>query len=352
MTYTPGHVFSAEQIDAIEDEISSSPGHEKASHVDVAAYLARLGHPLFAGEAQAQSSLSHAAGEASVPAFGVGAPAGLNSGPEAAGVASPQPPAAPQRHLPSAPADPGDDGLGALDESDMVVPRLRLKQPMSEGDGIDEVKNGWSYLSTDLTDAAETRRLSMLYLSRQRELKLPRGKAMRELVIDRVERRAGRRLEIATDAFSACRSADRIVPAPGVEHPLSTQCEGCPHAQWDAAAKARDCAETYEVAVVDLDTMQPMLATWRGSAVREAKKLNTSISVAKRRYRVPSAHCLEFVLGGAEKPGKDGGKYYVPSFGRVTQIEDEDLVEELAALRDAIRGARVHSESADEDGDS
>lgn len=342
-----GFAYSPEQSDEIAEVQECEPGRRNSPAHEVAGYLRAMGHPLF--------KVLPSAPKASIgtPVLNIGAPMTLAAYGQDQGAAALAPAAEATTALAPRPQAPQGDGMDELDRSDLVVPRLYLKQPMTEGEGVDEIRNGWSFLSTDPGDASPERRLAILHLKRKKELKLPRTRAVRDVIVDRVETKFGRRLKLAEQAYSICRSDDRLVPSPHVETPLAPRCEGCVHAEWDKAAKSRDCRDLYELAVVDLDTMQPVIVTWRGSAVREVKKLLTSVQVAKKRHRLTDAHRFEFTYASSEIPGKEG-KYYVPKFGRLSPIADPDVIDELEALREAIVGARFAPEAADDDagGDS
>lgn len=335
--YAPSFVFDEDQVDELADhaDADSKPAHEIAND------LGRAGSALFPG-----------ANPNAIPGLDAGEPAGL--APKSAVVA----PAGAElvvaeaekaavaivdelAQLPSIPQADGD-GLELLGGDDLIIPRLRVKQPMTEG--ADQVPEGNFFLSTDPDDFADSRELVVLQVTPKRELKLPIDDEKKANLVMGVESKLGRKLEIAEGAWSLCSSADRIKP--DGDAPLAASCAACPFGTWrkENGKNVRECQEIYEVAVADLETLQPIVYTLRGAASKPAKKLNSMLVMKLRRLKgAGKAWGFSTKVTLDRIPGKKKGQghYYAPNFGRLEKIEDLELVAELGELRADLIGARV-----------
>lgn len=326
--YAPSFVFDEDQVDELADhaDADSKPAHEIAND------LGRAGSALFPG-----------ANPNAIPGLDAGEPAGL--APKSAVVA----PAGAElvvggQMLPAGPSIPqaDGDGLELLGGDDLIIPRLRVKQPMTEG--ADQVPEGNFFLSTDPDDFADSRELVVLQVTPKRELKLPIDDEKKANLVMGVESKLGRKLEIAEGAWSLCSSADRIKP--DGDAPLAASCAACPFGTWrkEGGKNVRECQEIYEVAVADLETLQPIVYTLRGAASKPAKKLNSMLVMKLRRLKgagkawgFSTKVTLDRIVG--KKKGQ--GHYYAPNFGRLETIEDAGLIAELGELRADLIGARV-----------
>ena len=319
MVYQPGCMLTEDQRDALEELRPGVPAHEAANS------LANEGHALFV------QGLDFGATPTPMPAPIVRAE------PEFAAL----PAVAPE------PAPISDDGLELLGADDMVIPRLKLKQPMTQN--ADPVEEGRYFTSTDIDEGREVFTFSVFRVTPRYEAKLAIDEEKRWSQIERLERQVGRSLEIGDKDFHVCASDDRRLPNATIRVPLSPSCETCSMRTWQKVGKSnvRTCNEVYDFAIVDLDEMQPMLWTMRGSAVKAAKRLNTALKMASRRYG-KGAHGVYFEARSERREGK-AGHYYVPTFSRATQHQP-DMIEDLNAMRAEFGGRSVAPDLHDDAG--
>lgn len=332
--YPPAHVFDEDQTDELAE--LQDAGDDRPAHV-IANELAAKGNPLFPGaDPNAIPSLDAGEPAALTPASSTVAPAGaeLVVAQAEAGEALLPAPAAPQ-------AD--GDGLELLGMDDLTIPRLRIRNPGTDAEGVPE---GHFFLSTDFDENSAELELAVLQVTPQRELKIPIDDDKRKALLLGVETKLGRRLEVDEKAFTLCRSLDRKLPIAGG---LSPKCEGCVFGTWrrEDGKNVRECQEIYELAVVDLESLQPIVWTLRGSGMKPGKKLNTMLVMKLRRLKGKGkawqfATRVKLDRVKSTKPGVS--PYYVPNFGKLEAIDDAELVEELGGLRASMIGAKVAPE--------
>lgn len=251
-----------------------------------------------------------------------------------------------ERLLP-AQADPFAIGAGLeeFDAEDVRIPQLKIKQAQTKNAA--GVPDGALFLTSDLEGHATTRELVLLELGKERSLLLPYGGGVAaEAMIARIYEKTG--IDVPDDwEGPVCFSRDRVAPVAqdGIK-PLADNCEGCPMNRWRTVRGRRmqDCAESYRLLFFDVTAQLPAVFYARGSAIRPARDLLTSLQVACRRRGLP-AYGFAFSVTTKKVEAGDG-TYFVPVFGRPTELEDREEVARYAGIRRACATVQVEEEAA------
>lgn len=275
-------------------------------------------------------------------------------------------PAAREQHAVTRPADPGElvEGMETLDATDMVIPRLKLKQAQTRDEhelGIKDIPDGDWFLTSDPAEALDraredpegdrARTVALLEIRKGRQFLLPyreddRAQALGQLGL----------LDVVSDEVNViCSSSDRIAPdvRDGQDWPpQASACAECPHARWTTGESGKRrppaCGETYRGIVVDLTDgqMTPAVVLFRSTAIRPAKGLLTNLRLAAKRRKLPA--CGFSVEFGSKRIDRARETYYVPAFSRPTPLEDPELVEELRAFRASFAHQEIPQDEAEE----
>ena len=324
--------WTEDQHEALYNKQSSAPEFAALSSSELAQILAKEGDPLFA-------DVEILDVKGTIPALGVGAPMALTSTQSAQAVIVSQ--QAPARLLPS--VEPGefddlDDGIDDLDESDLIVPRLALRQAMSQD--VEDVPIGHFYLTTSPDMNWPEVDLVVLRVGRERAFWLPfRDPDKREGVLARVGLEGG---AVPDEAKILCRSSDRITPhtqtgADGkpLWEPLSKSCAKCEHAKWRKVGgqNIRSCKDTYElvVGVIVGDSvcdMIPARLSIKGGSFKAGQGLLSQLKMAKKIRRLPA--CAHKVTLRSVHVAK-GEPYEALQFGAIERLDDDDT-RAMAAL--------------------
>ena len=337
-------MLTQEQVDAAMEAQDGDAAHKGKTIQQVADDLAARGHPAFASSLEAPSS-----------AFAVGAPASL----EVAGALSVIQPA-PAELAPQAPPLGSLDGMDAIGVDDTKVPRLKMKQPMTEDKdniGIDSLPNGSLFHDNDITHASSTRRIVFLGVRKRRALSVPKNDDQVDTWRAEIRNKVGVSIP-ADEGGTVCQSPDRWRPVGVGDYPvMSAVCSVpvgrrskavCPFAQWRAGRRPPLCGESFEFLVVDVTAVEnaPLdaiaIMSLRGSAIRPVKKLLTALGIQMAREakaygaRVPMcAFEVEMSTFRVDKPHK----HWVPKFTRPALIEDDGgRIPEYEGMLDAVWG--------------
>jgi len=213
--------------------------------------------------------------------------------------------------------EPFDNGLGELEASDLIIPRLSITQPTTPEIEADQVGKFCVNVTGDFQD---TLRVALVKLSKSRILFPEKYKR---------------------DNDPLCRSHDFIVPANDIDGatPMCDTCallpgerskHACEYANWAAGNTPPKCQETWNLLVVDIDTYMPMWFSVKSTALKPLRKIISAVSMISQAKRKPMWG-MEFTMN-LDKVTNDSGTFYLPSFSGLT-ILDDDEAENMAAIR-------------------
>lgn len=219
------------------------------------------------------------------------------------------------------PSDVFDDGLGELDSSDLIIPRLNITQPTTPEISADQVGKFCINVTGDYTD---TMTVAIIKLSKSRILFPEKYKR---------------------DNDPLCRSHNFMTPANDIEGatPMCETCglvDGdkkkhvCSYANWGAGNEPPRCQEVWNLLIVDLETYMPMWFSLKSTALKPLRKIVSSIKMISSAKKIPMWR-MKFEMS-ITKITNDSGTFFVPSFSGLTTMEKDD-----ADNMDAIRGQLV-----------
>ena len=216
-----------------------------------------------------------------------------------------------------------DSGLGEMDESDFIIPRLNIAQPTT----IDVDPADIGKLLLNLTgDCKNEMRVAIFRRTKSRslfpEVYDPENKPL-------------------------CRSYDSKVPAGDIEgaEPMCETCakvEGdkdkfvCPYANWGADKTPPRCQESLDFLLIDLDTYIPMFFSCRSTATKAARKVVSTLNILTAAHKA-KAFAFSVTLG-TEK--YKNGPTYIPTFSKPHLLEPDEI-EILAGIWETLKTATV-----------
>ena len=215
------------------------------------------------------------------------------------------------------PVEADEDGFVP---EDLVIPRYKITQPTSRGEGTNPGK-----FQNALTNEAKDKLEKVIFLKRQNgRVLFPKNDF------------SGKRL---------CWSYDGAVPA--IEEILAktraparcdkcvtgnngTKIVHCPFAQWKDVSGTQfrqppECKET--INFLGLDNFMPFFVSFHGTAIPIVKKLLSSIYLKKKQavLQGKNLQLRDFrVTLGLKLETNDKGKFYVPVMESVEEITDEE----------------------------
>ena len=213
--------------------------------------------------------------------------------------------------------EPFDNGLGELDASDLIIPRLNITQPTTPDITPEQVGK---FCINVTGDYQESMRVAMIKLSKSRILFPEKYKR---------------------DNDPLCRSHDFQFPADDIDGatPMAKTCglipgdkkkHVCPYANWGAGGEPPRCQETWNLLIVDLETYMPMWFSVKSTALKPLRKIVSSISMISNAKRIPMwGMGFDMTL---EKVTNDSGTFYVPKFSGLSNL-DQDDAENMTAIR-------------------
>lgn len=329
--------LTAEQFDAVVDAQDEEDDLADMSASQVAGVLRDRGHPLFREEERSKARKA-----ASKPAKAASAIPDLDSGPALPARQEPQRQA---KQLPAAPppASVGIEGMEELDQTDLKIPELRLKQDQTRDDhetGIEDVENGHWFLTSDPEGAQPERAVVFLEIRPGRQFMLPYNSDEND---DREDMLGELGLEdkVPEDVQVICSSSDRRKPDFRDDRewlPLNDSCGTCPQAQWQTVRGKRrkpNCGEVYRCMVVDVTggDETPARMFIKGSGIRSMKSHITNLTLGCKRHQVGVYGMVAPLKSKYVKNKK--GKFFVPMFGRPQPLPAE-AVESYRALRQGL----------------
>ena len=193
-------------------------------------------------------------------------------------------------------ANVAPEGLEHVKPSDIVLPRVKLVQPVSQGD----VGKPGEFVNDVTQEAFGERRIHF------------------------VRYYPGRMMWGEEADVPLCVSRDGDLPDPSIAEPPSETCGDCKCSQW-IDNKKPECSQTYGFSLIDLDTMMPC-----------AIQLSRSSSYAARRVltyaflnQVPLKKLSCKMSSKEMKQGR--GVYYVVDFSEF-KVEQCDRADQIATM--------------------
>lgn len=195
-----------------------------------------------------------------------------------------------QDNLPVA-DDVYDDGIGGMDQEDLVIPRLKLAQGLSK-----EGTEGRFRLNIT---GEEYETLECVFLKAQK------GRVM---FTENIE------------DPPVCGSRDNIYPDESFEEPMAPACKDCEYSQWEGS-NAPQCAESWTLLGLMIETEVPFFYQTKGTGVRPTRMF---LSAIKLKAKKANAHLCDFkvTLKAKESKNKKGHKFFVPVFDKLTLLKD------------------------------
>ena len=216
-----------------------------------------------------------------------------------------------------------ETGLEAMDQGDLIIPRLSITQPSSPD--VDLENKG--KLFVNLTgDFLESMSCVLIRLTKSRIL-FPKP--------------------YDPDNEPLCRSHDFLFPAndiPGSD-PMCDNCQltpgtdpkkgihDCMYANWTKGPKDKSvapmCNEVWNMLICDLDSYMPMLFSVKSTSLTNARKICSAINMIAKAKNIPMWN-LKFTMG-VEK--NKNGEWYNPAFSSPRLIEDKDEKDNMNLIR-------------------
>lgn len=187
-------------------------------------------------------------------------------------------------------------GLDLISQEDLILPTIRLHQPISEGEG--EVGK---FINTLTGEVFSAKRLQL------------------------VAYWPGRSLWREGEDEPVCSSSDAELPDERVKDPASESCLTCPHAERTAGRQAA-CGKVYRFVAVDIETgMLCAMKLQKTSAYAGRRLLSFAWQHKAPVYRV------QFTLSSS-KATKSKGHYYVAQVGGLEIVDLASAVSAAAEL--------------------
>lgn len=370
------------QWEALSDAMQTRPELLEANPRQAYEKLAAEGHPLFKGIAwgAAPTEASLAAGTPAPvsppPPAALAVPSGQ---PVVGGELFAQPPrvpapaatrmdahvampsAAPQLPAPAAPAHVGHaapmtglEGLEEITGEDVKVPGWKIRQPTSGSAdaAVLAIPAGSIFLTFDPAGHAPKRVGRVLDITKGRSFLPPYGnsndaKVKSAQLRERLEKLHG--VKVPEDKKVICSSPDRKTPEDRGWGTLAKTCAECPYSKWTVVGgvrKAPECQENYKTIIFDEPTQTPAIYLARGSAIKSFKNLVTNLMIAGNREKRPPAGFRTCIETKKETDGTN--TWYVPAFGPLLPVSDEELEQGLN-IRRAIVANRAALAAAETD---
>lgn len=231
-------------------------------------------------------------------------------------------------------------GLEAVDDGDIFIPRYKLIQPGHEAEGETPGRFRLCLPGSDLLSGTAEERESLDLVP----LKVQKGRVCWG--------------DEAGDPL--CRSADNLAPDPlfweaRPGSPPSPVCgrviggrwqPACPLAEWSDGLRP-PCHQVYDLLFLDAESRLPYLTSFQGAAVRPLRAFLTRLL----QMRLGRLCEVRFRLGSLKVEGP-GWTYFVPAFSGIRRNEEGAFDFEFEALRDYDPRKTFEAEMAErEDGE-
>ncbi len=226
--------------------------------------------------------------------------------------------------LPTTQEEPFDDGLGEINQDDLIIPRLKVGQSQSPGDVAGKL---FIDVTGDTTDQIE---LVLLKLNKSRVL-FPE--------------------KFSKDSEPLCRSQDFVVPEADNDKisPMAETCAKCAYAKWskDDTGKGKPprCNEVWNMLVLDFETYIPAWFSLKSTALKPGRKIISMLKLRGTAKKIP-AWGFKFTVNVDTRSG-DGGTSYIPVFSSLTKLAGEDR-DNMNLIHAQLAGESVSSDDAPE----
>lgn len=221
--------------------------------------------------------------------------------------------------------EPYDDGLGAMESSDLIIPRMTLVQSKTKNIGKEHAGKFHVNVTGD-------------FLEELRVVAIKFGKS-RILFPE----------DFDPENEPLCRSYDFIKPADNIEKPMCDSCEKihgsdkykCAYANWTKNEKGKSkpprCKETWDYIFLDLNTYMPMICSFKSTALTNMKRYNSGL---KMLCKARNLQMWDFyaTLGVTMHPTKEDT--YVPVTSGIMPLSAEER-ETMRNIREQLKDVSV-----------
>lgn len=235
---------------------------------------------------------------------------------------------------------PIETGLEAMDAGDMIIPRLTIIQPTTEG--VTSETEG--KLCIDLTGDYFDKMDMVLFVFKKTRCKMP----------DDFDRKSK----------PQCKSDDFISPSPDIENPFCTTCglkplepgqkkkdqkHCCEYANFtsvNGVNKAPKCKENWDMLLVDAETYMPMFWTVKSKALSPVRRMVSALNMLCSAKHI-SAWAMKFTVTVKQDPDTSKGRFYVPVLSSPVMLSPEDAAN-MAEIQKTLREVSIQADySAD-----
>lgn len=234
--------------------------------------------------------------------------------------------------------EPAETGLEAMETGDLIIPRLSITQPTTEG--ITTEDEGKFRLN--LTGETFSKMEMVLFVFNKSRQKMP----------DEFDR----------NSKPQCRSNDFISPSPDIETPLCHTCglkplepgqakkdqkHVCEYANFsmvNGKAKAPKCKESWDMLVFDYERYMPMIWSVRSKALSPVKRMASALKMLCQAKNIPACG-MKFTVTVKQDPDTSKGRFFVPVLEKPVQLSLEEL-EVMKGIQQSIKGVEVQPESS------
>lgn len=206
-----------------------------------------------------------------------------------------------------------DMGISGFDQSDLVIPRMRIAQRTN--------RSGWEpgkFVET-LSEGTFDELLSVV------ALKIAKARVF---------------FEDAGSERPRCASDDNVRPSPRIEEPIHAACADCPKSQWTQDEFGNrhkpDCAEQWSFLVAHEG--MPYFIQFGGAALSATKKLVTALVLRGKQQQRP-IWGFQFDIGLKDQ-NFQSGPAFMPVFRNIKLVA-KDEVEGYGAMQASYTAADV-----------
>jgi len=232
--------------------------------------------------------------------------------------------------------EPIETGLEALDAGDMIIPRLTITQPTTEGVTSETEGKLYINLTGDYFDKMDM----VLFVFKKSRCKMP----------DKFDR----------NAKPQCKSDDFITPSSDIATPLCTTCtmkplepgqkkkdqkHHCEYANWhvvDGVNEAPKCKENWDMLLVDAETYMPMFWTVKSKALSPVRRMVSALNMLCSAKHI-SAWAMKFSVTVKQDPDTSKGRFFVPVLTSPVLLPVEDAAN-MTEIQKTLKGVSVQTD--------
>lgn len=234
--------------------------------------------------------------------------------------------------------EPAETGLEAMETGDLIIPRLTITQPTTEG--ITTEDEGKFYLN--LTGETFSSIEMVLFGFNKSRCKMP----------DEFDR----------NSKPQCKSKDFINPDSEIETPLCHTCglkplepgqskkyqqHFCEYANFSVVngkAKAPKCKESWDMLVLDYERYLPRIWSVRSKALSPVKRMASALKMLCQAKNIPACG-MKFTVTIKQDPDTSKGRFFVPVLEKPVPLSLEEL-EVMKGMWQSIKCVEVQPESS------